>query len=152
MSEIFTEIEINASPKTVWDILVDLEKYKEWNPFIRESRGQAVLGAILTCRPEVIKGRIQTFYPVVTTVVPEKTFAWTGHVVAPWFAEGEHIFEIEPVSKDRIRHVHRQIFTGLISPLMGFGLLSLRTREGFIRMNEALKVLAEKTESQSRPH
>ena len=146
MSEIYTEIDINASPGTVWRILTDLENYRTWNPFIRESRGQAVLGCTLTCRPEVIKGRIQTFYPMVTKVVPEREFAWTGHVIAPWFAQGEHIFEIFPLSEGGVHHVHRQVFRGLLGPVMGAGFLSRRTRDGFIRMNRALKMLAEKEE------
>ena len=146
MSEIYTEIHIDASPGTVWRILTDLENYHTWNPFIRESRGQAVEGCILTCRPEVIKGRIQTFNPVVTKVVLEREFAWTGHVIAPWFAQGEHIFEILPVGEGKVHHVHRQVFRGMLSPFMGAGFISRRTRDGFIRMNRALKILAEAKE------
>lgn len=151
MTEILTEIEINASPQTLWRILTDLERYSEWNPFIRESHGHAVLGAILTCRPEVVKGRIETFYPVVTTVIRERAFAWTGHVLFPWLAQGEHIFELEPISDKKTHHIHRQVFKGVLSPLMGAGFLSKRTRDGFILMNEALKILAEKTEKALGP-
>ncbi len=143
MKEIYTEIYINASADIVWNIMTDLEAYKEWNPFIRESHGEAVLGCRLTCRPEVFKGRLQTYHPTVTTVETNRVFAWTGNVVFPWLVEGEHIFEIEPVDEKCVRLVHRQEFRGLLSPIMGSGLINKRTREGFIRMNEALKVKAE---------
>ncbi len=143
MSEIYTAIEINASAETVWKILTDLEKYKEWNPFVRESYGEAKLGCRLTCRPEVIEGKLQTFHPVVTKVEKERVFAWTGHVGFPWIAEGEHIFEIIPYGDNWVHHIHRQEYRGILSPLMGAGMISNKTRLGFIRMNEALKKKAE---------
>lgn len=37
MKELFTEIEIKATPESVWQLLTDFEKYPEWNPFIRRA-------------------------------------------------------------------------------------------------------------------
>jgi uncharacterized protein YndB with AHSA1/START domain len=37
--EIVTEIEINAPPSRVWQILTDFEKYPTWNPFIKKISG-----------------------------------------------------------------------------------------------------------------
>ena len=39
-----TEIEIPASPDAVWDVLADRDAYAEWNPFIRSSTGDLVVG------------------------------------------------------------------------------------------------------------
>jgi hypothetical protein len=39
--EIVTEIEINAPPSRVWQILTDFEKYPTWNPFIKKVSGIA---------------------------------------------------------------------------------------------------------------
>ncbi|MGB0886297.1 MAG: SRPBCC domain-containing protein [Chitinophagales bacterium] len=36
MQEINSKIIINAPKKVVWDILLDFEKYEEWNPFTRK--------------------------------------------------------------------------------------------------------------------
>ena len=33
--ELNSEIEINASPETVWKLLTDTSRFPEWNPFIR---------------------------------------------------------------------------------------------------------------------
>lgn len=148
MREIVTTIDIEASAETVWNLLTDLEQYKEWNPFIRESHGEARLGCRLTCRPEVIEGRIQTFHPLVTSVEKPKVFAWTGTIGFPWIAEGEHIFELIPLAENRVRHIHRMEYRGLLSPIMGAGPISGKTRLGFIRMNEALKKMAEEKEHQ----
>lgn len=37
--EIVTEIEINATPSRIWQILTDFEKYPTWNPFIKKISG-----------------------------------------------------------------------------------------------------------------
>jgi uncharacterized protein YndB with AHSA1/START domain len=39
--EIITEIEIDASPSQVWQVLTDFEKYPTWNPFIKKISGIA---------------------------------------------------------------------------------------------------------------
>lgn len=142
MRQVYTEIEINAPAETVWEILTDLEKYREWNPFIRESAGKAVLGCGLTCRPQFSGGPIMTFHPVVSRVEPYRIFAWKGHVLFPGLADGEHIFEIEPLGKNRVRHIHRQEFRGLLIPLV-WRRMYKRTAQGFISMNKALKKRAE---------
>jgi uncharacterized protein YndB with AHSA1/START domain len=38
--ELYSEIEINASPEDVWRILTDLSKIPEWNPFMRRASGE----------------------------------------------------------------------------------------------------------------
>ena len=37
--EIVREIEINAPPSRVWQVLTDFEKYPTWNPFIKKITG-----------------------------------------------------------------------------------------------------------------
>lgn len=37
--EIVTEIEINATPSRIWQILTNFEKYPTWNPFIKKISG-----------------------------------------------------------------------------------------------------------------
>ncbi len=44
MKELRTQIEIQASPEKVWQILTDLDKYPEWNPFIHHAVGKAQVG------------------------------------------------------------------------------------------------------------
>lgn len=44
MKELRTEIEIQASPDKVWEILTNLDQYPDWNPFIHHAIGAAKLG------------------------------------------------------------------------------------------------------------
>ena len=40
--EISTSIEIEASAEAIWDVVGDLSRYAEWNPFIRKVWGGMV--------------------------------------------------------------------------------------------------------------
>jgi uncharacterized protein YndB with AHSA1/START domain len=42
--ELNSEIEIKASPETVWNLLTDVSRFPEWNPFIRRLRGKLEAG------------------------------------------------------------------------------------------------------------
>ncbi len=149
MKEIFTEIKINAPANIVWDILTDLESYNQWNPFIRESKGQAVLGCRLTCRPLFMNIILMKFHPVVSQVEPHRLFAWKGLALLSGLADGEHIFEIEKLGKNKVRHIHRMEFTGLLLPL-AWPFMKRRTAAGFRLMNEALKLRAEQAATNSQ--
>lgn len=141
--EIRTEIDISADPELVWSILTDLEKYREWNPFVVRSKGIARLGERIECHPRLPGSkRVHSFKPVVTMCDPPKVFAWRGHTLFPWLADGEHIFEIFPEG-GAVRLVHRQNFSGLAIPLI-WRFMAEKTRQGFILMNLALKERAEK--------
>lgn len=145
MKEVFTEIEIKAPAETVWAVLTDLSHYHLWNPFIRQATGAAVVGKRLENRPKVFLGRGMVFRPLVTRVVPEREFRWFGHFLRPGLGDGEHIFEIQPTGSNRVRLVHRQIFTGVLVPIL-WPFLANKTRNGFKRMNQALKDRSEELE------
>lgn len=44
MKELRTEIEIKAPPEKVWEILTDLARYPEWNPFFHHAVGTLKVG------------------------------------------------------------------------------------------------------------
>ena len=140
--EVYTHIRINAPVERVWKMLTDLGSYKQWNPFIVESIGKAQLGEQLTCRPRVGRKKIATFHPTVTRLIPEKVFAWTGHVLFPGLADGVHIFELKPQGDDHVLLVHRQEFSGILIPFI-WKRIEKTAKRGFILMNEALKQRAE---------
>ena len=56
MPGIYTEIAIDATPEEVWDVLVDFERYEEWNPFIHYAGGDSRLGGTLQVRLTPPKG------------------------------------------------------------------------------------------------
>lgn len=142
MKELRNEIEINASPERVWQLLTDFASFPEWNPFIRRASGEPIKGAQLEVylQPSGAKG--MTFRPKVLKAEPNRELRWLGHLLIPGLFDGEHIFTIELLEAGRVRFVQHEIFTGLLVPLLARS-LDKETRRGFEEMNLALKLRAE---------
>ncbi len=140
--ELRTEVEIDSTPETVWNILTDLDRYREWNPFIVESSGKVAEGSKLVNRMQPPGGKAMTFKPTVTAVEPQRRFEWLGRLGIPGVFDGRHSFELEPTPTGGTRVVQAERFRGLlVRPLRAS--LDTKTLEGFEAMNAALKERAE---------
>lgn len=138
-----TSINVNATTDQVWSVLTDFESYPQWNPFIREIRGTVEVGARLFARLGPPNGKIMTFKPVVTKAEVGKAFSWLGTIGGSWLFSGEHQFELEQLSTGQTRFHQREVFGGMLLPLLK-GSLDTDTRRGFELMNVALKEEVEK--------
>jgi len=142
MAEIRTEIEIDAAPERVWEVLTDFEAYPEWNPHITSIVGEARLDAPLTARMKAFGGRGVTMKPRVVRFDEAKEFRWIGRLLLPRVFDGEHIFELHALDGGGTRFVQREEFRGvLVWPLLRMG--RSESEKGFVAMNEALKARAE---------
>ena len=144
MKELNTEIEIQASDERVWKLLTDFASFPQWNPFIRQTKGEAKVGARLEVHIQPSGASSMTFKPVVLKVEPNRELRWIGRLLMPGLFDGEHIFIIEPLEANRVRFTQREVFTGLLVPLFARS-LDKDTRRGFEEMNQALKSRAEQT-------
>jgi hypothetical protein len=142
--EVVCAIDIQAPAEVVWRELVDFERFREWNPFIREAKGRASIGGQVRVR---VRSSIPLPFPIifhatVTTVEHARELRWLGHVLAPWLASGDHSFTLEPLGPARTRFTQREVFTGVMPHLL-HRVLVPETRRGFEAMNLALKGRAE---------
>ncbi len=140
--ELHTEVEISASPRTVWEVLTDLEAYPRWNPFIVEASGDIAVGAKLTNRLQPPGGRAMTFTPVVTEAEPARSLEWLGRLGLPGLFDGRHRFDLIAMPSGGTRVVHTEHFQGALVRLMRSS-LDTRTLDGFEAMNAALKTRSE---------
>lgn len=136
--QIYSSIEINASPKKVWEILLDTQNYSQWNPFITKLEGQFQSGGKL----EVELGGMN-FKPTVKIFETTRHFAWLGHFLIKGIFDGEHHFEIIPNSSGTSTFKHHEKFNGILVGLMKKK-LDTEILSQFKAMNEALKTQAEK--------
>ncbi len=88
--------------------------------------------------------RGMTFSPTVLNVEADRELRWIGHLFVPGLFDGEHIFTIEPLGTGRVHFTQREIFTGVLVPLLS-RMLDTDTERGFEEMNKALKARAEQT-------
>jgi hypothetical protein len=145
MRELRSEIEIDAPPERVWEVLADFDSYDEWNPFIRRISGTPRQGERLEVRIEPPGGRGMTFKPTILAAKPNRELRWLGRFLVPGLFDGEHRLEVEPRSDQGSRFVQSERFNGLLVPIFG-GALD-KTEEGFRQMNAALKQRAEDDKS-----
>ena len=143
MREIRTQIEIEASPERVWEVLTDIPSFPEWNPFMRRGEGEFKAGerVKLFLKPPGAMG--MTIKPRVLKAEPGIELRWLGHLLVPGLFDGEHYFLIEPTDEGRIRFVQGEKFGGLLVPLLGLIRVFKSTQVGFVQMNRALKDRAE---------
>ncbi len=137
-----TEIIINASAETVWQILTDLAAYPQWNPFIIKSEGSLRKGNRLR---NTLKNGNKTivFKPVIQEVTPMVSFSWLGSLFVKGLFDGRHFFVLEPVTANQVKLIHGEEFSGLLSTMI-LKKIGEQTRENFVQMNEALKKQAER--------
>lgn len=141
MRTVRTEIGIDRSAAAVWAILVDIDRWPEWNPFARAS-GRLAVGEKLHVEIRPPGKRPMSFRPTVVRLDPGRELRWLGHLVLPGLFDGEHGFRVEPEADGRCRVAHFETFGGLLAgPILW--LAEEATRQGFEAMNLALKARAE---------
>ncbi|HMS70689.1 MAG TPA: SRPBCC domain-containing protein [Saprospiraceae bacterium] len=131
--EIKTSIIIQASPESVWEVLTSFEAYKDWNPFIKSIKGDAVVGKTIT----VSFGKM-TFKPIVLVYDKNQKFEWVGHLFFKGIFDGKHTFELRDNGDGTTTLLQSETFKGVLVPFLG-KMLRDEVPANFKSMNEALK-------------
>jgi len=139
--ELHTEIDIDATPEVVWQVLTELDGYADWNPFITSSGGTAEVGERLVNRMEPPGGMAITLKPQVTVVEDGKTFEWFGKVGFSGLFDGRHRVDLEAIETG-IRLTQSESLDGILVRVMRKS-VDTNTHAGFEAMNTALKARAE---------
>lgn len=144
MRTIRTEIEIDAPPSVVWEVLTDLPSYREWNPQIPDARGTLGEGETVELRVRGRGGRIGTLPVAVEAFDPPRRLRWVGTVLSTLAFRGRHDFKLEPLPGGRTRLVNRERVSGALVPLV----LSRDAEAEYAAMNRALGARAERLAAQ----
>jgi len=142
MKEIRTEIIINAAPDKVWAVLTDFESYPDWNPFIKSISGPKKSGETLAMTAQLPDGMSMNFKPLVLNFDENKEFRWIGVLLFKGLFDGEHYFILSANDDGTTTFVHGELFRGILVGL--FSKMLLKTEQGFLLMNEAMKKKCEK--------
>lgn len=141
MKEIEAHVDIDAPVAAVWEVLSDLARWHEWNPFIPEAAGIVAEGERMRARIMPPGRKATAFKPTIMKVDPGATFEWLGHLGVPGIFDGRHRFDLEAVDGGtRLRQSER--FSGILSGII-HRMIGEATLEGFHLMNAALKARVE---------
>lgn len=129
-------IVINASPSTVWRVLMDWPRFGVWNPFLTDVEGDPRLGSRLSVRIKPPGGKPMRFRPKLTALEPESRLQWLGRAGFPGMLDGRHTFTLTALPDGRTWFEQDETFTGLLTWFTGS--LLKHTQHGFKQMNHAL--------------
>ena len=137
-----TTFSVATSAETVWGILVDFERWSEWNPSVPSISGDARVGSTLSLtlamprRPSAkVKARI-------TKLDPERRFCWHGTVGSERIFAGTREFVIDPQPDGTVLVTHLEDVTGLLFPVFR-AVMGSAIQEHHDNLNAALKDRAE---------
>jgi hypothetical protein len=138
-----TQIDIEAPPEVVSQILTDTENVATWNPFIHRFEGELATGSQITVDLGAPGKSPMTFKPTVLKSDVDRELRWRGKLLVRGVFDGEHVFELQR-TETGTRFNHCENFSALLVPFLK-GMLERDIRPGFEAMNRALKQKAEQS-------
>jgi len=137
-------VEIDAPASVVWDILVDLPRYDQWNPFCTHAESTLEMGAPVKMTIAMPWDTSETAVMVeyVCAFEPEKLLSWKMDWSEPWPYAGRRDQVIEKLGPNRCAYYSTDAFLGDSGiHIMRFGCAWISA--GFTATAKALKVRAE---------
>ena len=138
MKEYSAKTTIDASPETIWAILVEGSKYPEWDPGVDRIEGKIAPGETLKAYSKLSPGR--AFPAKVTEFVPGKKMVWSGGMPLGLF-KGVRTFTLSPKGNGSTEFSLREVFSGPLLPMIGRSIPDMT--ENFQQFAAGLKSRAE---------
>jgi hypothetical protein len=135
-----TSIIIQASPETIWNILIDAAKWEQWNPTITKIEGNIALGETVKVYAKITPNR--AFSVKVSELIPNERMIWTSGMPFGLF-KGERTYNLSRQGDGSVEFAMQEVFSGLILPLIAKSIPNLQP--AFNEFSEALKKQAEET-------
>jgi len=142
MAEFRTTFPVAASAETVWGILVDFERWSEWNPSVPSISGDARLGSSVALTLAMPRRPSAKVNATITELVPERRFCWHGTVGGDRIFAGTREFTIDPQPDGTVLVTHVEDVTGLLYPVFR-AVMGRAIQEHHDNLNAALKDRAE---------
>jgi len=130
-----TNIIINAPVDKVWNVLIDFDKYPEWNPFVVKVAGNIKEGNTIEVTFQTKGSKPVVFTPKIILFKEYNVLRWEGRLLMPGIFTGRHTFQVKSIGTGKTQLIQKEKFYGILVPFFSFD----STLEGFTSMNEAIK-------------
>jgi hypothetical protein len=141
-------LDIDAPPAVVWEVLTDLPRYGEWNPFVIECRSTLVPGDPIDLRVR-LRATPQDQREWMLEMVPGERFAYRMKPFPLGSLSSRRSHEIEPLGAGRTRYRSHMQLSGWLMPLVR-ALLGENLQRGFAEMSAAVRSRAERLAAERR--
>ena len=108
------KVEIDAPASVVWEVLTDLPRYGEWNPFCPAMESTLEMGAPVKMRLNsyVEPGTMVDNVEYVCAFEPERRLSWELPYMEVWPYPARRDQMIEPLGDERCRYHSTDVFYG----------------------------------------
>ncbi len=134
-------IQINAPIDFVWEVLTDVEKYGEWNPFTSQARTDFKIGSPAHLLVRMGPGKFRITETVCAFEKP-RLIAWSRKFGASWFLFVVREQHLEPISDTSCSYHNVDLLSGVFSSIVSL-FFGGYIRRGFSDVGVALKLRAE---------
>lgn len=131
------EAVIAASAQRVWEALVDVRQWPEWNPTLRSAQGPLEVGRWVSMRLQLGPARIAVRQHVQAVDAPRR-LVWRTRNVADGFMDVDRSFEIEPLPGGGVVLRQAETARGPVAPI-AMPLLRRWILRGYEDLARALK-------------
>jgi len=139
MKSCHTKIIINAPISRVWNILLDVDHYPQWNPSVAKIWGTIQEGRLIFAHISPLK----SVFPLqIVSLKERQELIWKGTLLSSGIMKGEHYYRLKDLGNGQTELQHGEYFTGLVSALIPTLIVS-RLQASYKYHNEKLKVIAE---------
>lgn len=113
------EIEIDASPEVVFDILTDLARYPEWNPFTPQIDSTLEIGTPVRMQVRLGTGtRLRRQVEYVTANQRPTRLCWGADIPVRFLIRADRCQTLEPLEDQRTRYICTDEISGWLTPLV----------------------------------
>lgn len=134
-------VRIEAPVGFVWEVLTDVEKYGEWNPFTPQARTDFVIGSPAHLLVRMGKAKMQITETVCAFEYPH-LIAWRKTFGARWLLHAVREQHLETVSETTCQYHNTDRLTGMLAPLV-FLCFGGYMRRGFTDVGDGLRRYSE---------
>ena len=132
---------IEALVGFVWEVLTDVEKYGEWNPFTPQARTDFTIGSPAHLLVRMGKAKMQITETVCAFEYPH-LIAWQKTFGARWLLHAVREQHLETVSETTCQYHNTDRLTGMLAPLV-FLCFGGYMRRGFTDVGDGLRRYSE---------
>lgn len=134
---------IQAPIERVWSILIDLERYPEWSPFVIKVDGTLTLGTMLGLHVAMTPGKKPLLqWEKLSKREEGRELSWGTVMGHPLLLRAERYQRLTRLSDNETRYETSDDFEGALVPLV-FALYRAKIQTGFDATAIALKKRAE---------
>ena len=136
------DLEVDAACETVWEVITDLPRYSEWNPFVASCQSTLEPGDPIHMRVHIFRAFAQPQTETIFEHVPGRRVCYgveKNSLRALW---SHRCHSVEAAEDGRARYRSRFELSGWLAPVVRW-LFGSRMRRGFDEMSIGIKQRSE---------